>query len=52
MNWHVKAARVAAQNPSWSWSKVCAHVARRRTPHLKKPSAPAFAARLEQLKLF
>ena len=32
LNWHVKAARVAAANPHWTWSQVCAEVARRKKP--------------------
>lgn len=29
LNWHERAARVAAANPHWTWSQVCAAVAKR-----------------------
>jgi hypothetical protein len=53
--WHVLAARCAAQNPSWPWEKVCAHVAKRRPRKVTPPARPTpqqYAAALEQLKLF
>lgn len=34
-HWVVLAARLAAENPSWSWSKVCSELARR--PRKQKP---------------
>lgn len=52
MNWHAKAQRLQAQNPHWSWSKVCAELARRRSTPPAKPSPQQFAKKLEQLKLF
>lgn len=51
-NWHVMAARVQAMYPHWSWSQVCSHLAKRRTPHLKRPSVVVYTAKLEQLKLW
>jgi hypothetical protein len=54
-SWHQIAARVAAQNPSWSWEKVCAFVGARGG---KKKQAVAqmpveqFTKKMEQLKLW
>lgn len=28
LSWHEKAARVAASNPHWNWSQVCAYLAK------------------------
>lgn len=39
-NWHTVAARVAAEHPYWSWSQVCAHVAKLSPRRKKKPVAP------------
>jgi len=53
--WHTKAARLAAQNPSWPWSRVCSELAKRRrrvSPPHKRPTPEEYAAAQEKLKLF
>lgn len=52
LNWHEIAARCAAAHPSWSWSQVCAAVGRRKPARRAKPAVRAYAAKLEQLKLW
>jgi hypothetical protein len=54
-NWHVKAARLAAQNPHWPWSRVCSELAKRRrrvSLPPKRPTPEEYAAAQEKLKLF
>lgn len=51
LRWTEIAARVAAQNPHWSWSQVCAHVAKRKRAKPTPPSVTQYQARMEQLKL-
>ena len=51
INWHQRAARVAAQNPHWDWSKVCAEVAKGRRTKVK-PTVAAYVKKMEQMKLF
>ena len=52
MNWHIKAARVAAANPHWPWEKVCAEVAKGRRRKSSRPTVEQHTKKLEQLKLF
>jgi hypothetical protein len=53
LNWHILAARMQAQHPHWTWSKVCAELAKgRRKPKLERPTVQQHAARMEQLRLF
>ncbi len=51
-NWHVLAARCAAAHPHWSWSQVCAHVARRKPARRSKPTVESVVKRMEQMRLF
>jgi hypothetical protein len=55
LNWHILAARLAAENPSWPWSKVCASLASRRLGRKRnappKITAQEYQARLEKLGL-
>ena len=45
-HWHVQAARLQAQNPHWSWAKVCAEL-QRRSVEARKARQPAPAKPVE-----
>lgn len=51
LRWTEIAARVAVQNPHWSWSEVCAHVGRRKRARVVR-TVEQYTRRMEQLKLF
>jgi hypothetical protein len=55
LNWHQKAARVAAMHPHWPWEKVCAEVGRRKPRKIvapKQPTPQQYSAELEKRGLF